>query len=151
MTDSANNPNVKKLENFFRHRPIALLDELRRVLRTSGRTVFRILGRMGYLSSYSHAGKYYTLAKTPSFDADGLWTHWGVLFSIHRTLRNTIVHLVTKARRATLTQGFRIVSGSASMTRSMTLWRHARSAAPRSSGSTFTSALSRRRPKPGLP
>ena len=98
MTDTANNPNVKKLENFFHHRPIARLDELRRLLRTSGRTVFRILGRMGYLSSYSHAGKYYTLAKIPSFDADGLWTHSGVLFSRHRTLRNTIVHLVNKAQ-----------------------------------------------------
>ena len=97
MTDYANNPNVKKLDHFFRHRPIARLDELRRALHVSGRTVFRILGRMGYLSSYSHAGKYYTLARTPSFDADGLWAHSGVLFSNHRTLRNTVVHLVNKA------------------------------------------------------
>ena len=97
MTDSANNPNLKKLESFFRHRPIARLDELRRALHVSGRTVFRMLGRMGYLSSYSHAGKYYTLARTPSFDADGLWAHSGVLFSSHRTLRNTVVHLVNKA------------------------------------------------------
>jgi hypothetical protein len=97
MTDSANNPNVKKLENFFRHRSVARLDELRRTLHVSGRTVFRILSRMGYLSSYSHAGKYYTLARTPSFDADGLWAHSGVLFSSHRTLRNTVVYLVNKA------------------------------------------------------
>lgn len=97
MTYSATNPNVKKLENFFRHRPSARLDELRRVLHLSGRTVFRILGRMGYLSSYSHAGKYYTLARTPSFDADGLWAHAGVLFSRHRTLRHTVVHLVNQA------------------------------------------------------
>lgn len=97
MTDSTSNPNVKKLENFFRHRPIARLDELRRALHVSGRTVLRTLGRMGYLSSYSHAGKYYTLARTPSFDADGLWAHSGVLFSSHRTLRNTVVHLVNKA------------------------------------------------------
>jgi hypothetical protein len=98
MTDIANNPNVNKLESFFRHRPVARLDELRRALRVSGRTVFRILGRMGYLSSYSHAGKYYTLAQTPSFDPDGLWAYSGVLFSRHRTLRNTIVHLVNKAQ-----------------------------------------------------
>jgi hypothetical protein len=52
---------------------------------------------MGYLSSYSHAGKYYTLARVPSFDADGLWAHSGVLFSSHGTLRNTVVHLVNKA------------------------------------------------------
>jgi hypothetical protein len=97
MTDSSSNSSVKKLESFFRHRLIARLDELQRTLDVSGRTVFRVLGRMGYLSSYSHAGKYYTLARTPSFDADGLWAHSGVLFSSHGTLRNTVVHLVNKA------------------------------------------------------
>jgi hypothetical protein len=97
MTNSSSNPNVKKLESFFRHRLIAQLDELQRGLDLSGRTVFRMLGRIGYLSSYSHAGKYYTLARTPSFDADGLWAHSGVLFSSRGTLRNTIVHLVNKA------------------------------------------------------
>jgi hypothetical protein len=97
MTNSCRSPNVKKLESFFRHRLIAQLDELQRALDVSGRTVFRVLIRMGYLSSYSHAGKYYTLARTPSFDADGLWAHSGVLFSSHGTLRNTVVYLVNKA------------------------------------------------------
>lgn len=97
MTNSSSNPNVKKLESFFRHRLIARLDELQRTLDVSGRTVFRVLGRMGYLSSYSDAGKYYTLARIPSFDTDGLWAHSGVLFSSHGTLRNTVVYLVNKA------------------------------------------------------
>jgi len=74
-----------------------MLDELRGLLQVSGRTVFRILRRMEYLSSYSRAGRYYTLTKIPSFDTDGLWAHSGVLFSHHRTLRNTIVHPATKA------------------------------------------------------
>jgi len=97
MTYAGSNSKVTKLEHYFRHRPIARLDELRRTLHVSGRTVFRILGRMGYLCSCSHAGKYYTLVRTPSFDADGLWVHSDVLFSRHRTLRDTIVHLVSKA------------------------------------------------------
>lgn len=97
MTDTTINPNVKKLESFFHHRLIARLNELQRTLDVSGRTVFRVLARMGYLSSYSHAGKYYTLARIPSFDADGLWAHSGVLFSSHGTLRNTIIYLVNKA------------------------------------------------------
>ena len=97
MTDTANHPNVSKLERFFHHRPIARLDELRRALGVSGRTVFRILGKMGYLSSYSHAGRYYTLERIPDFDADGLWAHSGVLFSSHRTLRSTAVDLVGRA------------------------------------------------------
>jgi hypothetical protein len=97
MTNYSSSPNIKKLESFFRHRLIAKLDELQRTLDVSGRTVFRVLDRIGYFSSYSHAGKYYTLARTPSFDADGLWAHSGVLFSSHGTLRNTVVYLVNKA------------------------------------------------------
>jgi hypothetical protein len=97
MTIASSSHNVKKLESFFRRHIIARLDELQRALDVSGRTVFRVLGRMGYFSSYSHAGKYYTLARTPSFDANGLWAHSSVLFSSHGTLRNTVVHLVNKA------------------------------------------------------
>jgi hypothetical protein len=97
MTASIMTPHVAKLEHVFHHRPIARLDELRRALDVSGRTVFRVLGRIGYFSSYSHAGQYYTLARTPVFDADGLWAHAGVRFSRHRTLRQTVVHLVNTA------------------------------------------------------
>ncbi len=97
MTNTTSNASVKKLEGYFRHRLIARLDELQRTLHASGRTVFRVLDRMGYLSSYSHAGRYYTLARIPFFDADGLWAHSGVLFSSHGTLRNTIVYLVNNA------------------------------------------------------
>ena len=97
MTDTTNHPNARKLEHFFSHRSIARLDKMQRALGLSGRTVFRILDRMGYLSSYSHAGRYYTLERIPVFDADGLWAHSGVLFSSHRTLRRTVVHLVDRA------------------------------------------------------
>jgi hypothetical protein len=97
MTDTPSTPNVKKLESYFCHRLIARLDELQRTLDVSGRTVFRVLSRMGYFSSYSHAGKYYTLARTPSFDANGLWAHSGVLFSSHGTLRKTVAYMVNKA------------------------------------------------------
>ena len=97
MTEPTDYPHVHKLEMFFDRKPVARLDELRRALNSSGRTVFRVLARMGYLSSYSHAGQYYTLERIPSFDPDGLWAHAGVLFSRHRTLRATIVELVGKA------------------------------------------------------
>jgi hypothetical protein len=97
MTAPTYEPNVHRLEVLFSRRPVARLDELRRALNSSGRTVFRVLGRMGYLSSYSHAGRYYTLESIPSFDLDGLWSHAGVLFSRCRTLRATIVELVGKA------------------------------------------------------
>jgi hypothetical protein len=74
------------------------LDGLRRALGTTSRTtVFRVLTLAGYLTSYSHAGKYYTLRRIPKFDANGLWFHGEVRFSVHGTLRATIVVLVRKS------------------------------------------------------
>ena len=52
-------------------------------------TVFRKLRQLSYLSSYSHRGKYYTLAEIARFDQLGLWSHHGALFSRHGTLLNT--------------------------------------------------------------
>jgi hypothetical protein len=57
-------------------------------------TAFRRLSELGYLTSYSHAGRYYTLADVPQFDADGLWLHEGVGFSRHGTLKATVPVLV---------------------------------------------------------
>jgi len=91
-------PRHQTLERLFCRRPVADMKTLRRVLGTPSRTtVFRVLCAVGYLTSYSHAGKYYTLASVPRFDRDGLWAHGGVLFSKYRTLRATIVKLVNLA------------------------------------------------------
>jgi hypothetical protein len=63
----------------------------------SRRSLFRDLANLGYLSSYTHAGCYYTLADMPEFDADGLWFHQGVGFSRSGTLKATVVELVHAA------------------------------------------------------
>jgi hypothetical protein len=48
---------------------IATLLELKQALRSSATmTVFRKLKALGYRTSYSHRGKYYTLANIPHFD-----------------------------------------------------------------------------------
>jgi len=52
MINTTSNSNVQKLEKLFCHHSIARLDELRRALGVSGRSVFRILRGTGYLSSY---------------------------------------------------------------------------------------------------
>ncbi len=86
------------LESLFRRRPVVTIDDLRRRLGASSRTT--ILGALrcaGYFSSYSHAGKYYTLKHIPSFDARGLWMHTGARFSKRGTLRKTVVALVTES------------------------------------------------------
>ena len=83
------------LERLFAQRPVADLPRLASALGTRSRmSVFRRLSALGYLSSYTHAGRYYTLASVPEFDADGLW-HWEhVGFSRDGTLKATIERVV---------------------------------------------------------
>lgn len=90
-------PQVECLERLFQRRPMAVLGQLRRALGASASTVFRVLARVGYLTSYSHAGKYYTLRSVPSFDTHGLWFCGEIRFSTQGTLRATLVFLVRQA------------------------------------------------------
>ena len=63
----------------------------------SRRSLFRDLKRLGYLSSFTHAGRYYTLEEIPQFDLDGLWFYEGVGFSRLGTLKETVGQLVREA------------------------------------------------------
>lgn len=77
---------------------IATLPDLKRILGTgTDLTVFRKLKELGYLSSYTHRGRYYTLASIPHFDDDGLWSWEAVWFSRHGTLLATIENLVNRS------------------------------------------------------
>ena len=87
-----------RLIRLFKRSMIADLPALERTLGTTSRTtVYRALSALGYLTSASHAGRFYTLEEIPAFDQDGLWCHGGVLFSKYRTLRQTIVRAVESA------------------------------------------------------
>jgi hypothetical protein len=89
---------VSSLNQLFRRRRAALLDDLRRALGTRSRTsIFRILKAIGYFSSYSHAGRYYTLRQIPKFDRWGLWAWRGIGFSSRGTLRATAAFLVEES------------------------------------------------------
>lgn len=86
----------RALLRLFRKKRIVTLDALFGALRTRSRmSAFRRLSAVGYLTSYSHAGRYYTLEEVPEFDEDGLWHHQGVSFSRHGSLKNTVEHLVS--------------------------------------------------------
>jgi hypothetical protein len=93
----------------FEKHPIADLASLRRTLHASSRTVFRTLKRVGYHSSYSHAGGYYTLVGVPSFDAHGVWFCQDVGFSTHGTLRATVELLVKEAPAGHTHEELRVV------------------------------------------
>jgi len=89
----------RALLRLFRKRPIVTLDTLLDTLRTRSRmSVFRRLSAHGYLTSYSHAGRYYTLREIPDFDESGLWQHQGVSFSRHGSLKSTVEHIVNDSQ-----------------------------------------------------
>ena len=82
----------------FSHNAVRDLDALFDALGTRSRmTVFRRLKEVGYLSSYTDAGRYYTLVGIPEFDEDGLWFRHGVGFSRAGTLKQTVAALVEAA------------------------------------------------------
>jgi hypothetical protein len=77
---------------------IATLSELKQALGSSATmTVFRKLKDLGYRASYSHRGKYYTLAAIPHFDEEGLWCYRAVCFSRDGNLLVTTRRFVEEA------------------------------------------------------
>jgi len=83
------NPAV--LRRYLLRHQIAELPQLKWVLGTSvDLTVFRKLQHLGYLTSYSHRGRFYTLQEIARFDARGLWSHESVWFSRYGSLVDTV-------------------------------------------------------------
>ena len=88
------NADLQAIRARFKREKVADLDKLCKVWGVSPRTVFRMLKQVGYISSYSHAGRYYTLVDIPSFDAFGIWHHNDIGFSSHGNLRSTLIDLI---------------------------------------------------------
>ena len=81
----------QRLRTYLHRHTIADLPALKDALGTSADlTVFRKLKSLGYLSSYTHRGRFYTLRTIARFDKDGLWSHEAVWFSRHGTLMATL-------------------------------------------------------------
>jgi hypothetical protein len=90
--------HLEAINKLFRSRAVALCSDLCKALKVQSRvTVFRVLKAIGYHSSFSHAGRYYTLERIPEFDERGLWHYRDIGFSRHGTLRSTLVYLVDRS------------------------------------------------------
>ena len=82
---------------FGEHR-VLTLEQVKSILGTPVKmTALRKLRALGYLSSYSHAGKYYTLKPLPRWDGHGLWVYKGIRFSRHGSLLETLAWLIDQA------------------------------------------------------
>lgn len=87
------------IQQYLKEKKIATLNELKSVIGTTvSMTVFRKLKELGYSSSCSHRGKYYTLENTPEYDGSGLWRIDAILFSKFGTLLDTVEHFVCQSK-----------------------------------------------------
>lgn len=77
---------------------IATMDELKAAAGTKATmTIHRCLSRLGYMTSYSHRGRFYTLQSIPKFNSQGVWTYHEVKFSRHGNLLETAAALISKS------------------------------------------------------
>ena len=82
--------SAETLRLYLQGQRVSTLEDLKQALGTTGTmTVFRKLKALGYLSSYSHRGKFYTLPELAQFDAQGLWGWHAVWFSRYGNLVET--------------------------------------------------------------
>src|SRR5258708_36123355 len=85
-----------RLASLLRDQKVATMPQLKTALGTSVTlTVLRKLSPLGYRSSYSHCGAYYTLNSIAQYDELGLWSYRDIRFSRHGTLLDTAEVLVT--------------------------------------------------------
>ena len=85
---------LEQVETMFRVEKVRTKRELLTEIGCGSMTLYRLLSRAGYFSSYNKNGRFYTLSHIPRFDSLGLWAHSGIRFSQYGTLTETIVALV---------------------------------------------------------
>ena len=92
------NDSSAALQIFFKKNKLGTLTDLFPLLNTKSRmSVFRRLRELHYLSSYTHAGSYYTLNNIPDFDSSGLWYFKEVGFSKFGTLKESVFQFIEQS------------------------------------------------------
>jgi hypothetical protein len=88
---------LKDILKSFGRKKVLSKSELLQEHGCSPMTLWRLLRQAGYITSYNHNAKYYTLATTPQFDDHGLWAYDDVRFSRWGTLPGTVVGSVEQS------------------------------------------------------
>jgi hypothetical protein len=87
----------QSLSSLFIEQPCWTIEPLAARLRYSIPSVRRFLSEVGYYSSFTHNGSWYTLRSIPRFEQDGLWFYRDIGFSRAGSLTNTLVELTTRS------------------------------------------------------
>jgi transposase len=85
---------VRRLTTLFQQQPCWTIQPLSRQLAYSVVSVRRFLAEAGYYSSFTHNGRWYTLASIPRFSREGLWFYRDIGFSRAGSLTQTLVALI---------------------------------------------------------
>lgn len=88
---------IERLSTLFTKEPCWKIEPLANELNYSVPSVRRFLAEVGYLSSFTHNGAWYTLRSIPRFGEDGLWFYTDIGFSRAGSLTNTLVELTTRS------------------------------------------------------
>jgi len=90
--------SIKVLRKYFKKNEIATIENLMQLLKTkNSMSVYRRLLKLNYLSSFTDAGKYYTLKTIADFDSSGLWFINEIGFSCYGNLKKTVTHLIEQS------------------------------------------------------
>ena len=87
----------ERISTLFLDQPCWMIEPLAAELRYSIPSVRRFLTQVGYYSSFTHNGGWYTLRSIPRFGQEGLWFYSHIGFSRAGTLTNTLVDLTTRS------------------------------------------------------
>ncbi len=87
----------KKLVSLFAQQSCWMIKPLATAMEYSVPSARRFLSEVGYYSSFTHNGKWYTLRTIPHFDRDGIWFFDVIGFSRAGSLTNTLINLIIRS------------------------------------------------------
>jgi hypothetical protein len=88
-------PPTQRLVSLFGQNTCWMIQPLAAEMHYSIPSVRRFLGEVGYYSSFTHNGGWYTLRSIPRFGRNGLWFYRDIGFSRAGTLTKTLISLIT--------------------------------------------------------
>jgi len=86
-----------KLRELFSQQSCWTIEQLNQSLDYSTISIRRFLKQIGYVSSFTHNSKWYTLSSIPNFNNNGIWFNGDIGFSRHGNLKQNIIHLIDKS------------------------------------------------------
>ena len=90
-------PPTQRIVSLFAQNPCWMIQPLSTKMQYSIPSVRRFLAEVGYYSSFSHNGAWYTLRSIPRFEKNGLWFYRAIGFSRAGSLTKTLITLITQS------------------------------------------------------